>query len=84
MDLSLSTIDFFCFQPMEHQSSKALQVDYAHKLETILKDNTDGKRNIATYAEVSDIRQISDKYILSKLEKYHIWNRELLRDENEI
>jgi hypothetical protein len=69
---------FLLFPTMEHQSSKALQVDYAHKLETILKDNTDEKRNIAAYAEVSDIRQINDKYILSKLEKYHIWNKSYL------
>lgn len=66
---------FLLFPTLEHQSTYALQENYVHKLEAILQNNYNGKRNLTTYAEVSDIRQISDTYILAKLEKYHVWNK---------
>lgn len=66
---------FLLFPTLEHQSTEAIQADYAHNLDIISQDDCNGKRDLTIYAEVSDIRQISNEHTLSKLEKYHIWSR---------
>src|SRR5215831_5416944 len=66
---------FLLFPTLEHQSTEAIQANYAHNLDILSQYNFNGKRDLSLYAEVSDIRHIDDEYTLSSLEKYHIWNK---------
>jgi len=69
---------FLLFPTLEHQSTESIRSDYAHSLDALSWDKFDGKRNLILYAEVSDIRQISDESVLSSLEKYYVWNRKYI------
>ncbi|HEY7572910.1 MAG TPA: DUF1802 family protein [Nitrososphaeraceae archaeon] len=69
---------FLLFPTLEHQSTESIRSDYAHNLDTLSWDKFDGKRNLTLFAEVSDIRRISDDSVLRSLEKYHVWNRKYI------
>jgi len=69
---------FFLFPTLEHQSNEFIQSDFAHNLDSFSWDKFDEKRNLTLFAEVSDIRRISDDSVLQSLEKYHIWNRKYI------
>jgi hypothetical protein len=66
---------FLLFPTFEHQSRDHLQADYADKLDKVLKEQPAAGTNVITsYAEVVDIKEISDRAALKPLEKYHVWN----------
>jgi hypothetical protein len=66
---------FLLFPTFEHQSKDHLQSDYANKLDEVLKDQPAAGTNVMTsYAEVVDIKEITDRAALKPLEKYHVWN----------
>ena len=66
---------FLLFPTYEHQSRDHLQVDYANKLEEVLKDQpTLGTNRITSYAESVEVKEITDRITLRMLAKYHIWN----------
>ena len=66
---------FLLFPTFEHQSKESIQPDYLSILYRVLQNTpTNGKNKITSYAQVADIKEVSDKSILRKLEKYHIWN----------
>ncbi|HEV3433335.1 MAG TPA: DUF1802 family protein [Nitrososphaera sp.] len=66
---------FLLFPTYEHQSKDHLQVDYADRLDEVLKDQpaTDANR-ITSYAEAIEVKEITDRMALKTLAKYHIWN----------
>ena len=66
---------FLLFPTFEHQSKDHLQSDYASKLDEVLKEQPAPGTNVMTsYAEVVDIKEITDRAALWPLEKYHVWN----------
>lgn len=66
---------FLLFPTFEHQSKDHLQPDYAEKLEDVLKGQPAlGSNRLTSYAEVVDIREITDRTALRSLAKYHVWN----------
>jgi hypothetical protein len=67
--------NFFLFPTFEHQSKESLQLDYVGNLDIVLQSTpTNGKNKITSYAKVAGIKEVNDRLILQKLEKYHIWN----------
>ena len=67
--------EFLLFPTFEHQSKESIQPDYLSVLYSVLQNTpTNGKNRITSYAKVVDIKEVSDKSVLQKLEKYHIWN----------
>ena len=67
--------EFLLFPTFEHQSKESLQPDYLSGLNSVLQNTPiNGKNKITSYAKVVDIKEVSDKSVLQKLEKYHIWN----------
>lgn len=66
---------FLLFPTFEHQSKESIQPDYLSILYRVLQNTpTNGKNKITSYAKVVEIKEVRDKSVLQKLEKYHIWN----------
>lgn len=66
---------FLLFPTYEHQSRDHLQPDYANKLDDVLKEQpADGINKMSSYAEVIEVKEITDRTALKMLAKYHIWN----------
>lgn len=74
---------FLLFPTFEHQSKEYIQPDYINNLDIILQHQlttpyrptaNNGRNKITSYAKVIDVKEVNDKSILRKLEKYHIWN----------
>lgn len=66
---------FLLFPTFEHQSKDHLQADYASKLDDVLKDQPAvGSNNITSYAQVVDVKEVTDRAALKMLAKYHVWN----------
>ena len=74
---------FLLFPTFEHQSKEYIQLDYINNLDIILQHQlttpyhptaNSGRNKITSYAKVIDVKEVNDKSILRKLEKYHIWN----------
>jgi hypothetical protein len=67
--------DFFLYPTYEHQSKESLQPNYVNKLDIVLQNAPVNNRNrITSCAAVVLVKEITDKSILGRLEKYHIWN----------
>lgn len=67
--------NFFLYPTFEHQSIESIQPNYAQKLAVMLQEETDhSKVLIASYARAVIVKQIKDGSLLSRLQKYHIWN----------
>lgn len=67
--------DFFLYPTFEHQSKESLQPDYMDNLDIVLQNAPVNDRNrITSCASVVQVKRISDKSVLARLEKYHIWN----------
>ena len=66
---------FLLFPTFEHQSKDHLQPDYAGKLDEVLKvAPADGINVITSYAEVKDVKEITDRSAFKLLANYHVWN----------
>ena len=67
--------DFFLYPTFEHQSKESLQPNYANKLDIVLQNAPVNNRNrITSCATVVLVKEITNKSVLGRLEKYHIWN----------
>jgi len=67
--------DFFLYPTFEHQSKESLQPNYANKLDIVLQNAPVNNRNrITSCAAVVLVKEITNKSVLGRLEKYHIWN----------
>jgi hypothetical protein len=66
------------YPTLEHQSKEYLQPNYLQEFELLLKANDsvaqDKSNTIRILARIEAIQEFNDETILSKLEKYHIWN----------
>ena len=68
---------FMLYPTFEHQLKESIQSDYARKLDMILQEQrADNKVTITSYARALAVKQIDDSSLLSKLQKYHIWNEQ--------
>jgi hypothetical protein len=69
---------FLMYPTLEHQSKEYLKPDYLQEFELFLKANDsvsqDKSNTIRILAIIEAIQEFHDETILSKLEKYHIWN----------
>ena len=74
---------FLLFPTFEHQSKEYIQPDYIDNLDIILQHQlthpyhptaNSGRNKLTLYAKVIDVKEVNDKSIIRKLEKYHIWN----------
>jgi hypothetical protein len=66
---------FLLFPTFEHQSKESIQPDYADNLDVVLKNAPiNDKNKITSFAEVTAVKEVNDRSILQKLNKYHIWN----------
>jgi hypothetical protein len=67
--------DFILYPTFEHQSKQSLQPDYVDKLDIVLQNAPMNNRNrITSFATVVQVKEITNKSVLGRLEKYHIWN----------
>jgi len=67
--------DFFLYPTFEHQSKESLQPNYVNKLDIVLQNAPVNNRNrITSCATVVLVKEITNKSVLGRLEKYHIWN----------
>jgi len=67
--------DFFLYPTFEHQSKESLQPDYVDNLDIVLQNAPVNNRNrITSCASVVQVKGITDKSVLARLEKYHVWN----------
>jgi hypothetical protein len=67
--------DFFLYPTFEHQSKESLQPDYMDNLDIVLRNAPVNNRNrITSCASVVEVKGITDKSVLRRLEKYHVWN----------
>jgi hypothetical protein len=70
---------FLLYPTLEHQSKEYLRPNYLQKFELFLKENelkmVEAKSNIIRIlAKIEAMQEFQDETVLSKLEKYHIWN----------
>lgn len=69
---------FLMYPTLEHQSKEYLQPNYLQEFELFLKANDsvaqDKSNTIRILTRIEAIQEVNDETILSKLEKYHIWN----------
>lgn len=74
---------FLLFPTFEHQSKEYIQPDYIDNIDIILQYQltnhyhptvNSGRNKLTLYAKVIDVKEVNDKSIIRKLEKYHIWN----------
>jgi hypothetical protein len=74
---------FLLFPTFEHQSKEYIQPDYIDNIDIMLQypltnhyhpTANSGKNRLTSYAKVIDVKEVNDKSIIRKLEKYHIWN----------
>jgi hypothetical protein len=74
---------FLLFPTFEHQSKEYIQPDYVDNIDIILQYQltnhyhptaNSGRNKLTLYAEVIDVKEVNDKSLIRKLEKYHIWN----------
>jgi len=74
---------FLLYPTFEHQSKENLQTDYLENFESLVKGNGsnivhDKLNTLRILARIETIHEFRDETILSKLEKYHIWNERYL------
>jgi hypothetical protein len=77
---------FLLFPTFEHQSKEYIQPDYIENIDIMLQypltnhynhyhpTANSGRNRLTSYAKVIDVKEVNDKSIIRKLEKYHIWN----------
>jgi hypothetical protein len=66
---------FLLFPTFEHQSKDHLQSDYANNLDNALKEQpAAGSNKITAYAQVVEVKEMTDRIALHSLAKYHVWN----------
>ena len=74
----ISEKSFLMYPTLEHQSKEYLQPNYLQEFESFLKADDpvaqDKSNTIRILARIDAIQELYDETILSKLEKYHIWN----------
>lgn len=70
---------FLLYPTLEHQAAEYLQSNYLQEYELLLKRNSseiveDKENTIRIIARIEAMQEFHDHKLLSKLEKYHIWN----------
>lgn len=70
---------FLLYPTLEHQAAEYLQSNYLQEYELLLKRNSseiveDKVNTIRIIARIEAMQEFHDHELLSKLEKYHIWN----------
>ncbi|MEO9321187.1 MAG: DUF1802 family protein [Nitrososphaera sp.] len=67
---------FLLYPTFEHQDANYIQGDYRHVFEAEFSGSQIPRSNHTTleyYAEVAEVKEISDKSVLPALEPFHIW-----------
>jgi hypothetical protein len=65
---------FLMFPTFEHQSKEHLQEDYAASLDEVMNSQPPaGTTRLSSYAEAKEVREVTDKSVLKKLEHFHVW-----------
>lgn len=70
---------FLLYPTLEHQAAEYLQSNYLQEYELLLKRNSsesvqDKVNTLRIIARIEAMQEFHDNELLSKLEKYHIWN----------
>jgi len=70
---------FLLYPTLEHQAAEYLQSNYLQEYQLLLKRNSseivqDKVNTIRIIARIEAMQEFQDHELLSKLEKYHIWN----------
>jgi len=70
---------FLLYPTLEHQAAEYLQSNYLQEYELLLKRNSseivqDKVNTLRIIARIEVMQEFHDHELLSKLEKYHIWN----------
>lgn len=70
---------FLLYPTLEHQAAEYLQSNYLQEYELLLKRNSseivqDKVNTLRIMARIEAMQEFHDHELLSKLEKYHIWN----------
>ena len=70
---------FLLYPTLEHQAAEYLQSNYLQEYELLLKLNSseiveDNVNTLRIIARIEVMQEFHDHKLLSKLEKYHIWN----------
>jgi len=71
---------FLMFPTYEHQSSDHLQPDYAGRLDEVPKDAPPaGTSMLTSFAQVLDVKEVTDRSVLKRLEHFHVWNESYVK-----
>lgn len=75
---------FLLYPTLEHQAAEYLQSNYLQEYELLLKRNSseiveDKVNTIRIIARIEAMQEFHDHKLLSKLEKYHIWNEKYVK-----
>lgn len=71
---------FLMFPTYEHQSGDHLQPDYAGRLDEVLKDAPPaGTSRLTSFAEALEVKEITDRSVLKRLQRFHIWNESYVK-----
>lgn len=66
---------FLMFPTFEHQSKDYLQPDYAGRLDEVMAVAPPvGITRLSSYAKANLVSEITDRTVLKRLAKFHIWN----------
>src|SRR5262245_3765320 len=66
---------FLMFPTFEHQSKDHLQPGYAGMLDKVTASAPEaGKTMLSCFAQSTVVRELTDRSLLKRLEKFHIWN----------
>ncbi len=66
---------FLLFPTFEHQARESIKPEYADRLEQIQRAKPqDTTAIVSSFAEVKYVNEISDRALLARLGRYHIWS----------
>jgi hypothetical protein len=64
---------FLMFPTFEHQSKENLRSEYSNMLENVASSQP-GITRLSCYAEAVYVREVADRAVLKRLERFHVWN----------
>lgn len=66
---------FLLFPTFEHQSKDGLKPEYANAIDDVLSElPSNGTSKISLFAKVTDVKEITDRQVLGRLDRFHVWS----------
>lgn len=82
-DFELKGKEFILFPTLFHQAADMIKPDWRPFLSDTRFHTTQGKVDIKYYVQVADVQVITDWELLKKLEPFHAWKEEIIKERFE-